>query len=258
MRALVLAKRSRHQSASILRCVSGTLQMAAPCCSAQWHHACMDEGYVRMLEPPIENQQCYRLLFTLETVLRSLTRESMEKVRGSRWFRTHTSAAILDRIRAGIGAERNATWTRSPLHDPTYYLDFTNYAEIIERTDNWRDVFRAIFQRKEIILAALRSIEPTRNKIAHNRTATAADVALLTASCNAVRNMIGENHWRACAGTPVRLESIAKDLRAVLREIEMAREMISNPSNILPRKALSACEGEWWFDEAILGEECND
>lgn len=52
-----------------------------------------------------------------------------------------------------------------------FYTDFPDLKKIVEKRDNWREVFGDIFGRKEV-LVKLDELYPLRNMIAHNRYLT--------------------------------------------------------------------------------------
>jgi len=56
------------------------------------------------------------------------------------------------------------------LHE-IFYTDFPDLKKIVEKRDNWREVFGDIFGRKEV-LVKLDELYPLRNMIAHNRYLT--------------------------------------------------------------------------------------
>lgn len=64
----------------------------------------------------------------------------------------------------------------SPLID---YIDFTDYAKIITRRDNWNNVFRDIFHNREELLSKLKELEPIRNTIMHSRNLNSKQIQRL-------------------------------------------------------------------------------
>ena len=59
------------------------------------------------------------------------------------------------------------------------YADFSDYRMIIERADNWRGVFKHVFQRPEDIRESLQRLNPVRIATMHSRTVTMEDELLL-------------------------------------------------------------------------------
>ena len=51
-------------------------------------------------------------------------------------------------------------------------MDFADYAKIITRRDNWREIFKKVFKDQEAIIAKLKELEPIRNAVRHGRRLT--------------------------------------------------------------------------------------
>ena len=59
------------------------------------------------------------------------------------------------------------------------YSDFTDYAPILCRRDNWREVFRPFFGREESVRETFQRLHPVRLDVAHARLVTQDDELLL-------------------------------------------------------------------------------
>jgi hypothetical protein len=59
------------------------------------------------------------------------------------------------------------------------YADFTDYAALICRGDNWREVFQLCFVRPESVRESFQRLHPIRLDIAHSRLITQDDELLL-------------------------------------------------------------------------------
>ena len=203
--------------------------------------------------PPKGNIETYRCLFQIENALRELIIESLSDVVGPKWYKHRLPPDILDKYRKGIDYERASNWVRLIPHHPIYYVEFPDLKKIIERSDNWRDVFRGISPRKDILIATLSELEPVRNKVAHNRVMTQDDVNLATAAREALSNAIGSERFSALASRCTYAKDIPSQL-AALRE-ESARRISKctayEPLGDLP--AWQSVSNQWWFDESYLG-----
>src|SRR5689334_24990194 len=122
------------------------------------------EGFV-----PAENLRCYERLFCIEVALRELIVMRLSQAHGPLWYKTRLPVEILRKYRDAVATERAIKWLQLVPHHPIYYIDFTDLQQIIEKDDNWRDVFRDIFGRKDIVAGILAEIAPIRNKVAHSR-----------------------------------------------------------------------------------------
>lgn len=55
------------------------------------------------------------------------------------------------------------------------YADFTDYVQIIARKDNWEEVFKRVFRRRESVQESLQRLYPIRNCTMHSRIITQDD-----------------------------------------------------------------------------------
>lgn len=70
------------------------------------------------------------------------------------------------------------------------YADFTDYKAIIERTDNWKQVFQPIFGRAEDVRESFQRLFPVRIATMHARIVTQDDELLLVVETRRVLNAI--------------------------------------------------------------------
>jgi hypothetical protein len=118
-------------------------------------------------------------MYSIEVGLRELIIETFEGLGDPRWYKSRLPGEILKKYEEGRKYERSLTWVQCIPHHPVYYLDFPDIATVLERKDNWETAFKAIFRRKDITISGLRRLEPIRNKVAHNRKASPADLAIV-------------------------------------------------------------------------------
>jgi len=108
----------------------------------------------------------------LETRLRQCIQARLQSVSSNWWVER-----IPDDVRKRAEERKSRDekpwpWYEQKALSPIFYVDFTDYAKIIRRRDNWKQVFKPIFKDEEIISSKLRELEPIRNAIAHNRELT--------------------------------------------------------------------------------------
>ena len=144
---------------------------------------------------PKENIEIYCYIYRIETALREFIIESLIAVDGSRWYKKRLPGDVLEKYREGIEFEKSAKWSQLVPHHPIYYIDFPDLKKIIEREDNWKDVFKGIFSRKDILSSTLAELEFIRNKIAHNRKATNVDVEIARAAYEKLSECIGGSYF---------------------------------------------------------------
>lgn len=115
----------------------------------------------------------------LETRLREVIEKELSAITPSWW-----KQRITNDVRTNAEARKNAhdnlwPWYSSTAGSPMSFLDFNDYAKIVARSDNWKDVFVKIFSEKELIQAKLRELDPLRKAVAHSRDLGPRDLARL-------------------------------------------------------------------------------
>ena len=118
------------------------------------------------------------VLTTVEQRLRHIVEERLSGLVGPNWFKRRVSEAVRNRCLDRQEQERQAC-PRRPVFDPIQYADFMDLADIIGRSDNWREGFKSIFQNREDFLVSLKRLHPIRKAIAHSRPLGKSDVLIL-------------------------------------------------------------------------------
>jgi len=113
-------------------------------------------------------KESYELLKELEQKLRHTIESELSRISSDWWKQRIPNDVRENALQRKKKNESPWTWISggSPLID---YIDFTDYAKIISRRDNWNDVFRNIFGNKEELVSKLKELEPIRNTIMHSR-----------------------------------------------------------------------------------------
>lgn len=140
--------------------------------------------FLETLEPPRVNQiasnnilsrrpfrnyrmaESYDLLSDFEKDLRTFIHQRMSEAFGQNWGKSRVRREIfkiwLDkRAKAKLAGESS-----NLLID---YADFTDYVEIITRNDNWEELFKLYFRRKQLVQESLYRLQPIRVCIMHSR-----------------------------------------------------------------------------------------
>ncbi len=206
---------------------------------------------------PAENDATYKLIYQIEVGLREFIIVTLSRV-DPRWVRQRLPADVLEKYREGRQEERKAKWIELIPHHPLYYTDFPDLRKIVERTDNWRDVFQGIFADKEVLCGILRELEPIRNKVAHNRRVTKYDVEIIQSAYHTIAASIGEEVF---AGL-VQRQTVAEDIPSLLRRLwDEAVSSLGLCKSFVPIDALPSWEAvkdQWWFDADYLGHAIDD
>jgi len=111
----------------------------------------------------------------LESQLRKFIDLSMTKAYGADWPKHRMPNGVYDKWMFKKAADKGRK-TEWPL---IFYADFTEYVGIICRSDNWKEVFAATFERMESVRESFQRMYPIRLAIAHTRPIDKEDELLL-------------------------------------------------------------------------------
>lgn len=206
---------------------------------------------------PKENIQIYCYLYGIETALRELIIDSLRAADGPLWYKHRLPGgdenSPLEKYGRAIDVERNARWTQSVPHHPIYYVDFPHLKMIIERKDNWEDIFEQIFSRKDILSTTLSELEFIRNKIAHNRKATCKDLGIMKGAYTKLSEAIGKRRFDELVARCTCAMDISERLTELQKEFERSFCICKNYEPLEDLEGWKSICGEWWFDESYLG-----
>ena len=125
------------------------------------------------------------LLQRFESQLRRFIDERMEVKFGPGWTKQRIPSDMRSRWR---DKQRRDTGTQKwPI---IAYADFTDYATIITRNDNWRDLFEPIFVNKISVQESFRRLYPIRLATMHARLITQDDELYLYVETKRIRSAI--------------------------------------------------------------------
>ena len=201
---------------------------------------------------PTLNLGVSRLLFAVEVGLRELIIESLELSAGPQWYKQRVPGPIYQSSLKRLREERASRWTTIVNHHPIYYTNFAELKVIIERNDNWRDVFEPIFKDKVVLVGTLQELDPVRNKIAHNRRATEIDAQIAETALAKLTTSIGGERFRAILLRSSETPSIREHLRTLLRETEQCQSAIDEFRCPTGCPVWSSTQRAWWFDDDYL------
>ena len=204
------------------------------------------------IEVPPHNLAVYKLLYSIEVGLRELIIESLESACGTRWWKERLPGDILKEYSKAIDYERNIKWLELVSHHPLYYVEFTDLKKIIERRDNWKEVFEPVFGRKEILVSTLSKTEPIRNKIAHNRKVTKADLDIVQAAHQTITTAVGKKRFDRLVARCTLAEDLTKVLSRLRIEAKTGFESCTDCCELKQPEVWEYVKDKWWFDEAYL------
>jgi hypothetical protein len=128
----------------------------------------------------------------LQRVERSLRRfidKKLIRVCGPDWPKHRLPNGVYDNWQEKKRKAEEAGAEERPLIE---YSDFTDYAGIICKKDNWREVFRTFFRREESVRETFQRLHPIRLDVAHARLITQDDEFFLRVEVKRLEKVIGE------------------------------------------------------------------
>lgn len=134
-------------------------------------------------EDVVRNSQAYTTLLRFEREMRAFIVKRMVEAFGDGWMKRQLSPNMLE---AWISRKETARANGAEDLPLIEYADFTDYKLIIERKDNWAQVFKAIFGRQEDIRESLQRLFPVRIATMHARFLTLDDDLLLRSETNRI------------------------------------------------------------------------
>ncbi|MCR9232590.1 MAG: Swt1 family HEPN domain-containing protein [bacterium] len=199
---------------------------------------------------PPNNQEVAEQLYVLEVGLRELIIETLSEEDSAKWHKTLLPHDITQKYLRGIQTERASNWTTHTPHHPIYYIDFPDLAKILD--SNWKKLFKELFPKKEIFISSLRSLEPIRNKLAHNRKISSEDCSIVKSVSTFFVSAIGEirlgNLVDKCTSAPS-IKEITNNLK---NEITNLSKFMSALDQTPDPDVWNEIKEEWWFDTNFL------
>lgn len=159
---------------------AGLGEPCEPAPSVEAENQIDDDGFVRA-------RTAFDRLQRFEIVLRRFIEKVMCATYGNGWMKHQLPNGMLDAWRAKRDAAVKAGAAECPLIE---YADFADYRQIIERSDNWKAVFKPVFGRPEDVRESLQRLFPVRIATMHARIVTLDDELLLLVETKRVMRAI--------------------------------------------------------------------
>jgi HEPN superfamily Swt1-like protein len=148
----------------------------------------LDEDSERNEEDGLSRNECaYRQLLRFERELRHFLERVMAEAFGPDWIKQRTPPGMTDSWKEKRQSAIDKGEEEKPLIE---YADFTDYTRIIERNDNWKEVFTLFFHRREDVRESFMRLFPVRICTMHARIITLDDELLLRLEIQRIRRAI--------------------------------------------------------------------
>jgi len=123
-----------------------------------------------------------------ETQLRNFIHEQMIRAFGEGWIKQRVPGELR---KAWLEKKQKAEVNGAQEFPLIAYADFTDYAPIITRRDNWDEIFKPFFQRKESVQESFQRLYPIRVCTMHARIITQDDELYLLVEMKRLLKAIG-------------------------------------------------------------------
>lgn len=127
-------------------------------------------------------------LTRLELHIRVFIDAQMRATIGENWIRQRVPAPMRE---AWSEKRERAKQVGEVPKELIHYADFADYAMLMERRDNWNDVFKPVFRRKEDIRESWQRLFPIRIATMHARLISQDDELLLVVESKRILKAIG-------------------------------------------------------------------
>lgn len=138
-----------------------------------------------------EKSEPYQVIKQLENGLRIFIEDGL-KGTAKNWWKERIPQDVQESAKTSL--ERNESpwpWVKVEEKSPIFYINFPDYAKIIQRKDNWRDVFQKKLKDPDVITSKLKELENIRNTIAHMRNITVQEATTLRLYTEQILKAIG-------------------------------------------------------------------
>lgn len=122
-------------------------------------------------------QRCYRMLFILENMVRTLVADVLQERDGPEWFDKRASQPMKKKVAERREKESRNNWHAGRNTTDVSYLDFGDLAMLIQT--HWADFKDLLPPRQEWVMSRLSDAERTRNVIAHTNVLADEEVSRL-------------------------------------------------------------------------------
>ena len=111
---------------------------------------------------------------------------------------------------------------------------------------------KLFFKNKDILIYNLRSIEPIRNQVAHNRKVSESFVNIVLSVFEILISSLGEDRVVRLVNKCTNVCSLFDYFKNLRNEIIICSDLVNNAESIPQCKCWDYVKNEWWFDNEYL------
>lgn len=139
-------------------------------------------------EVVLRSTVAYEQIMRFERAVRHFIVTLMVEAFGDDWATRRVPPALVE---GWMDKQKKAIKAGQPEHPLIDYAEFGEYLQIIERKDNWREIFCHRFKRQEDLRESFQRLAPVRNATMHSRIITLDDHLMLKVETRRVLKAIG-------------------------------------------------------------------
>lgn len=203
------------------------------------------------------NVIAYSKIYLIEVALREFIIESLSQIDNTKLYKKTIPKDIVEKMSEGIKYENKTPWKSYVKHHPIYYSDFSNIRTIIEKNDNWINVFKSKLKNKELLIPILKELEFIRNKVAHNRKVTSTDLSIVNSNYEKIIGFIGIELFNSLVQRCTNAEDSFEKLLSLKSEILTLKDECFSLKEINNFYYFELIKEDWWFDECYLSFNIN-
>jgi len=201
---------------------------------------------------PEINNEAFRYLYGIEVGLREFILDSLQSIGEPNWYKKYLPGNAQQNFKRGVEYERGLKWAQWIPHHPIYYIDFPDLKEIITRKDNWNNIFKSIFNRKDFLVVYLSELEPVRNKIAHNRKLHNAELDMVKSTYLKLSTAIGPERFTELGQRCTYSLDFEKHMQTLQQEFEETYVQCLKSTVIDNLSVWEFVSNQWWFNGYYL------
>jgi hypothetical protein len=140
------------------------------------------EGAVR-----VRMVEVFDAITGFERRVRAFLVSALSRRYGAKWCKQRVPGSVLTSWKM---KRKNALAQGQQQLDLIEYADFTDYVQIITRSDNWEELFSAVFINKDDVTVSFQRLYPLRHATMHSREITKEDFVMLLVETRRVTQAI--------------------------------------------------------------------
>lgn len=198
------------------------------------------------------NYQGYTYLIRTEIILREIITKHLQQYVGAGWLKSRCTPDVREKYNEALkNSKSQKIWRNLPL-TPLYFSDYPHLRIIIQRGDNWRDIFSRVFDDRFMQLLTLS--ESIRNSVAHNKFVTQVELNILGSMFEYLENLLGKQTCDSMLANSLKYSDTCEIIEEVIECLNASVADIQKSSIISEQvmQKLAKVKYYSWLDQEII------